>query len=119
MIKLKHFVTEALKDIFEGVQAAQESAESVGAIVSPIDGNYRARVEPVEFDIEVSTAESSEQRGGFGIFVGALGVGARTHSDENSGSVGRIRFKVHVAMPVQEQEREKVGQGYQIARAHA
>ena len=24
MIELKHFVTEALKDIFEGVQAAQE-----------------------------------------------------------------------------------------------
>ena len=87
--------------------------------MSPIDGNYRPRVEPVEFDIEVSTAESSEERGGFGIFVGALGVGARTRKDESSGSAGRIRFKVHLAMPVQKQEREKIGQGYKVARAHA
>ena len=75
MIELQQFVKRALLDIVGGVQEAQDTVAAPGAIISPIDGNYEPRLEPVEFDIEVTTAEKRDEKGGFGIFVGALGPG--------------------------------------------
>jgi hypothetical protein len=105
VIELRKFVARALLDIVGGVEDAQNSVQSPAAIISPIDGNYEPRLEPVEFDIEVTTAESSGEKGGFGIFVASVALGGQAQSDSRTTSAGRIRFKVHVELPVQQQDR--------------
>ena len=84
MIELNEFVTRALRDILRDVNDAQPFAEEVGAVISPIDGNYRARVEPVEFDIEVATAEAHEEKAvsESSLFLWAWGANAERGEDQ-------------------------------------
>jgi hypothetical protein len=104
MIELQHFVQRALLDIVGGVQGAQEAVQAPCSVISPIDNDYQPRLEPVTFEIEVTVAERSGAQDGFGIFVDALG-GANQTQGATRLSSGWVRFKVHVRMPVQKQDR--------------
>ena len=56
----------------------------------------------IHFDVAVSISESSETKGGIGVFAGPLGpVGSQDQSDVASSSMSRIKFSIPVKLPVQ------------------
>ena len=99
-MRLDDFVKQTLTSIVQGVQGAQEGVSALGGRVNPYRAGSTGAVQVVEFDVEVSTGEATATKGGIGIFVGAIAVGSQGQSHENQSSVGRVRFKVPVELPV-------------------
>jgi hypothetical protein len=89
MIELKHFIAQTLTEIVEGVVEAQASVTKHGAAVSPVDGNSRARVESVDFDVEVTTEDSSSTKKSLGVFVAPIAAGTQGLAESQHTSVGR------------------------------
>jgi len=113
-MKLQEFVSGTLKEIIAGVKEAQDYAKSKGAMVNPssmrvgdqktdrmIDSNTREYLQNVEFDVAVTSTEGSATEAGAGIFVAAIGMGAKGKSDTSSSSISRIKFSVPLEMPIQ------------------
>ena len=110
-VKLEDFVGETLKQIIGGVKNAQEKAKDVKATISPDSHlNYDKKdclfyagrlVEHVDFDVAVTCTEQKEAKGGFGIFVAALGAGAQGKTATSSSTITRIKFSVPVVFPDQ------------------
>jgi len=112
-MELKDFVSATLISIVEGVKEAQLKYDLVGdnriinppVRVNPTSGEPFVRgglaVQTVEFDVAVSTSESSQSKGGIGILVGIIGGGAQGKSDSASAHMSRIKFTVPVSLPMQ------------------
>ena len=113
-MKLQEFVSETLKEIITGVKEAQEYAAKQDARVSPrmhvmgsAEGNRLVTAsnhDPlciVEFDVAVTSTEGSTKEGGAGIFVAAVGMGAKRTSDTSSSSISHIKFMIPVLLPIQ------------------
>ena len=115
-------MSETLKQIINGVEAAQKYAEDHGALVnpgglswSPTDGDMRlydsrsrAFVQEVEFDVAVVTSDATKSGGGVGVFVWALSAGAKRQTDATSSMQSRIRFNVPMSFRAQSpSERDK------------
>ena len=117
-MELKDFVSISLTQIVEGVIAAQQRVGPTGAFVNPQDklskmgdpkgarfveipgtGYYLHELQSIEFDVAVTVAESSENKGGIGVAT-ILTIGAMQGSESSVQSVNRIRFKVPVAFPL-------------------
>ena len=116
-MELKEFVSQTLTQIMGGVQKSQGEARQVGGLVNPdlcsgvaqslfgwtdrkTDGGGRP-VFLVHFDVVVAAKEATESKGGAGIVVGPVVLGAQGKSDESSMSQSRIAFDVPVALPRQ------------------
>jgi hypothetical protein len=108
MIELKHFIAQTLTEIIEGVVEAQGRVDEYGAKVSPhvrqtgYEGGYRyeARSQAVEFDVEVTTADSSSSKKGLGVFVAPIAAGTQGLAESRSTSVGRIKFQIVLQLPL-------------------
>jgi len=113
-MKLQEFLSETLKEIVAGVKESQEYADSQGAKVNPqalyrgdsktmfmIDSRTNQPFCNVEFDVAVTSTEGSVKEGGAGVFVAAIGIGAKKTSDTSSSSVSRIKFSVPIVLPIQ------------------
>jgi hypothetical protein len=110
-MKLQEFVCETLKEVIAGVKEAQTYAASAGAKVNPEQDRPKGKtgyvidssvpVQEVDFDIAVTSADTTETQAGAGVFVAALGIGAQGKSDTSISSINRIRFSVPLALPVQ------------------
>jgi hypothetical protein len=114
-MELKIFVAETLKQLIEGVKAAQEYAKTEGAVVNPNDrlrygdskeyatsGTTGLRAQVVDFDIAISAQESDQYKGGVGIFVGPVGIGTQGHAEFTDSSVNRIKFSLPIFLPFQD-----------------
>ena len=113
-MKQQEFVSETLKEIIAGVKESQKYAESEGACVSPrmhwigekemgrcvAETDY-ANIEQIEFDVAVTSTEGSATEAGAGIFVAAIGLGAKGKSDTSSSSISRIKFSIPLGLPMQ------------------
>jgi len=97
-MELEEFITESLKQIMTGVTKAQEDPANTGIInaIKPGGGLY-APVKEIEFDVAVTVSQEQGTKGGIGIFVGDVGVGAKGQSQSSNTSVSRIKFSVPVA----------------------
>lgn len=116
-MKLQEFVSETLKEIIAGVKESQKYAESEGAWVSPrvtraeigvgtrsaryVTQEGGATIKQIEFDVAVTSTEGSATEAGAGIFVAAIGLGAKGKSDTSSSSVSRIKFSIPLGLPMQ------------------
>lgn len=116
---LKEFVTKTLVQIVEGVQAAQTTVltdalidPSSNALINPssteregsrmVAGkDYKAVrfVHNVEFDVAVTVSSGSEAKGGAGLFVAAIGMGAQAQKSTENIAISRVRFEVPIAFP--------------------
>lgn len=93
-MELKEFVMQALKQVIEGVQNAQEIVPGDGEVNPHIwkaqrgdaakykilESNAGKWIHMVEFDIAVTVVESTETKGGIGLVVGPVALGSRGHS---------------------------------------
>jgi len=99
-MNLQEFVTESLKQIMAGVADAQKDSTSTGRI-NPPSGPF-VPVKEIEFDVAVTVSQEQGAKGGIGIFVGAVGIGAQGKAQSANTSVSRIKFSVPVQLPNQE-----------------
>lgn len=53
----------------------------------------------VEFDVAVTAEEAKGTKGGIGVFMGSVGLGAQGQSETKNTSLGRIKFSVPVSLP--------------------
>lgn len=114
-MELKDFVSGTINQIIDGVICAQEHAKDVGATVNPdvlirldasasmtSDYDYGVNIHLIDFDVAVTATETSEAKGGLGIFIAPITAGAQTKLDYANSVVNRIKFVVPVVLPKQE-----------------
>ena len=123
-MELKDFVAITIGQIIDGVLAAQNHAEPLGAFVSPADGNasiagrimnrtgegrwaeipgmggHLHEIQMVEFDVAVTISDGTTSTGGVGV-AKIVTLGVTRESESSTESVSRIRFKVPIAYPHQ------------------
>lgn len=111
-VQLTEFVSEALRQILEGVATAQGVA-SGGAInpknrpvnnavanspaVADHTGFYS--VQNIEFDVVVTATHETEKKVGVGVIAGFVTGGAGGRKESTGESQTRIRFTVPVQFP--------------------
>ena len=110
-MQLKEFVTETVTQIVEGVREAQEKTggDSINPPLSTSaetleSKGYRVSVhgrtvQNVEFDVVVMVDEAAQAKVGAGLFVAAIGLGAKGGVETRDASVHRIRFTVPISYP--------------------
>lgn len=118
---LKSFITQTLVQIAQGIDDANVAFANSEAIANPryvvppdgeednsvygylVEGSdrtaYRHAVHKVDFDVAVAAAEGKEAKGGIGIVVGSIGLGAQGKSDASTSSNSRIRFAIPMLFP--------------------
>jgi len=115
-MELRDFVAETLRQIIDGIKAAQEYSSDKGAKVNPKKLYFRtdqgsvklqdrstgALVQEIDFDVAVTTTEGTQTKGGIGVFVGPIGLGSQGQSNVNNQSVSRIKFSVPLLLPLME-----------------
>lgn len=112
MMKLETFVAETLKEIIDGVAQAQTYYEGKGGSINPPNLTFNKNmgfqmwdhktgriVQMIDFDVAVITAEGMEAKGGVGVFVGPVAIGAQRQSDASNTSSSRIKFSVPILLP--------------------
>jgi len=101
-MELKAFVTETIKEIIQGVVEAQKQVipnvnySSEGYL--QIGGD---RFEKIEFDISVTSSETTGGEKGGGMHIKVVDFGAKSTSTNNNSSTNRIKFNVPVVFPSQ------------------
>ncbi len=118
-MKLGNFIAQTLSEIIDGVSAAQDYAESKGAIINPSHVNYSETkkgfffipgnlhpddsplLSPIEFEILLTIGEDDKAQGGLGIFAAALGIGVKGEVKEFSEIANKIKFQILAKLPQQ------------------
>jgi len=111
-MQLDQFISESLNQIFRGISNAKKEANELGFQVNPwivggrsdpsgllIDRETKTPVKVVEFDVAVTTTESDQSKGGAGIFIAPLAIGAQKKTSETNMVVSRIKFSVPISLP--------------------
>lgn len=111
-MQLQDFISQSILQIVNGIREAQQQ-NTTDARINPseltlgdnvaqhnlFDFHDRMLLSNVEFDVAVTAEEGKGTKGGIGIFIGSVGVGAQGRSDTRSSSVSRIKFNVPIALP--------------------
>ena len=110
-MNLREFIQEALVEIVAGVADARKKAAEHGAIIgsTQVYGNTKEAkiitdaigrtVSLVEFDIALANADSTDTKGGIGVFLGSIGLGSQGTSHGETSTNSRIKFLVPVVLP--------------------
>ena len=110
-MQLDEFVSQTLKQVIDGVSAAQEYGKSKNANINPSSGRMDGKaagysfcietgipLQDVEFDVAVTVSESNIESDG-DKNVGAISVTSLNQASNQSSSVSRIKFKVPILLP--------------------
>lgn len=116
-MNLKEFVSESLKDIFDGIEEAQSKVKDAKnkAGINPKnlthcgdkphsylwDHETNTAPQVIDFDIAVTITEDKKTSGKAGISVWSIGVGVDKKTDSLSSTVSRIKFSMPVVFPPQ------------------
>ena len=118
-MKLDEFIETSLIQIIEGVKKAQNAikgSNKTGAEANHINpdimysadsapkGKFYATTERnlvhfVDFDVAVTTDTSTEVKGGAGLRVAGIGMGADAQETTQNSVVSRIKFQVPIILP--------------------
>jgi len=105
-MELHSFVKETLVQIIRGIVESQkdEIVKQNKASIVPhgvSSSDMKSANREIEFDIVVTTQSGSSTKGGLGIFVGGIGVGAQGKLDAKDLNENRVKFSVPVLFPMQ------------------
>lgn len=111
-MELKDFVEETLRQIIDGVRAAQEYGKQHGAFVNPKSLTFRtdqgfqlydpetgAISQQIQFDVALTVIEGKQTRGGIGVVAGPIALGSQGKSDASNTTVSRIQFMIPLMLP--------------------
>ncbi|MGD0139705.1 MAG: hypothetical protein ABSD28_12575 [Tepidisphaeraceae bacterium] len=114
---LETFVSQSLLQIVAGVRKAQEKFANnpAGAKINPRgttalghtelgrkaphEMHTKLPVHQMEFDIALTTVDSSEGTGSAGLRIMAIGIGGELASRNEASSVSRVKFSVPIVWP--------------------
>ncbi len=114
-MKLDEFIFESLKQVIDGIEKAQDYAESKGAKVTGNNlgwvgskggagivffyNSSREVVEKIDFDVAVTTKEGDKTKAGAGLFVGPFNIGTSGQLENENGSTSRLKFSIPLHLP--------------------
>jgi hypothetical protein len=110
-MELKEFIKTALTEIVSGVAEASKLAKEHGGSVGSmqlygfvkenkiVTNSSDLPVSNVEFDVVLAEANSTDTKGGIGVYLGAVGLGSQGASHGESSSHSRIKFSVPLVLP--------------------
>lgn len=102
-MELKVFVAQTIKEVIEGIVEAQR--QIIPSLDFANDGyiqiGHDTRMEDIEFDISVTSSESSGDEKKAGVFIKVVDVGVKNNSSNNISSTNRIKFKIPIGFPMQ------------------
>ena len=99
MTDLKTFVSETIKQILEGTIDAGHHLKN--NIDFNKDGYFQigdGRMQKIDFDISVTTSESTKSEGRAGVLIKVLDFGINGSENIAASSVNKIKFSVPVAI---------------------
>ncbi len=100
-MELKEFIKTTLISIVDGVKEAQQGTGQQGAMIAPIMPNHLPYQQTHDIHFDIALSENSEQgtKGGIGVFLSAVSLGAQGESSNKIESLSRISFDVPVMLP--------------------
>ncbi|MGD1046335.1 MAG: hypothetical protein ABR936_13580 [Bacteroidota bacterium] len=116
-MELKEFVAETLTQLTQGVKQAQEQVKEIGGKINPfimpmliqkqqidpriliLGGNVNETVFMIDFDVAVTVTEGEGIKGGAGINVAAIHLGADTQQTSSNTQQSRIKFLIPIVLP--------------------
>lgn len=114
-MELKDFIQQTLLQIIQGVSSAQHDPSVGVAKINPTEhmrggdklldnslysvGQHLQLAQMVEFDVAVTAEEGKGTKGGVGIMVGTIGLGAQGQSEARNTTENRIKFKIPLMLP--------------------
>lgn len=112
---LQEFVSETLKQIFDGVTDAQEDVKPSGGKINPgvvcvnasnvttpvmtLKGEGYVPETKIDFDVALTITDTSGKAGKAGLSVWGMGAGVEAGSQTTNSTVSRVKFTVGVALP--------------------
>jgi len=109
MVELDAFVEATLIAIVRGATAARKVVKDLGGEVNPSIGNanatktitddYNQAIVSVDFDVAVAATEAKENKGGMGVAIALLGMGATQAETSGFSHASRIKFTVPLVLP--------------------
>ena len=122
MLELKEFVSQSLLQIFEGVKQAQSKTKEMNGSVAPnnfrmsnkeipnhpsvIGYVHQAPVISVDFDVSITTQDTTKEKAGLGIFITVLALGGQVGSESIDNQLSRLRFSIPIILPAPEKQTE-------------
>jgi len=100
-MELKEFVSETLLQIIEGVKIAQSTNTGTNVQIAP-GGNYGK----IEFDVAITTTDTTEAKAGVGIFVAGVSLGAQAKGGISNQTLSHIKFDIPLILPYLPDKRE-------------
>lgn len=103
-MELKDFIKTTIKDISDAVTELNEEMSAKGLLVNPIPDNHQEGMvysqdgrwlQKIEFNVSVTTSNTSEKEGGLKIYVAKAGI-SETAKNEATSS---LHFHITVALP--------------------
>jgi len=105
-VLLKTFISETIKEIIDGVIEAQKHVVAV----KEEDGTFligENKYQEVEFDISVTTSQSTEKGKKAGLMIKVIDLGVQDSNTIHDSAVNRIKFKVPVIFRPKGNEKPK------------
>lgn len=120
-MNLKEFIKETITEISSAITECNNELSSNGTIVNPRnvfgaahgsekiygymakpteEKNNRRPVHLVNFDVAVTATDKTGKKGGIGIAVGSIGLGAQGKSEAENVSFSKLTFSIPVALPI-------------------
>lgn len=117
-MELKEFISQTIREIAEGVQAASEQCSDLGVIVNPAvtlgeNGdffvpkenvkehiNVERRVQQIHMDVLVSVTETTTLDSQVKASIKVLGANVNGKSEGNTLNSNRVSFDIPVCLPV-------------------
>ncbi len=108
-MELKDFISETLKEIVNGIEAAQWDTAEKGAYINPVlscdafpdpstssiirlRNGLRTVVQPIHFDVCITSSESKSGKAGIKVVSGNIESSTATES--------RIKFVIPISLPI-------------------
>ena len=117
-MELKDFVSQSIQQIFEGVKQAQSQTKEMNGLIAPhklrmsdkeipnhqsvVGYHHSTPIISVDFDISVTTQDSTKDKAGAGIFIAAIGLGGQVGSESMNSQLNKLRFSIPVILPIPE-----------------
>lgn len=117
-MELKEFISQTIREIAEGVQAASEQCSDLGVIVNPAvtlgeNGDFfvpkekakehtvvERRVQQIHMDVLVSVTETTTLDSEVKASIKVLGANVNGKSEDNTVNSNRVSFDIPVCLPV-------------------
>jgi hypothetical protein len=109
---LETYIAETLKQIVGGIITAQQSMKDKRTVINPHsivesgglycegDKVHNPRtVHIIHYEVSIGQMKGTETKGGIGVFLANVGIGAQGKTESTSNAINTIKFSIPVIYP--------------------